>query len=201
LHPRAPMDSLAPVAFEASERRATHGILRSRIARFVVLAIPLLFGASRAMASLFVREDVRVVVHRSDAVVVGKVERVDAGWRDGRITSDALVLVSSAFKGRTPSEIHVLVPGGTIGGVHMRVTGEPEPHVGDESILFLAQHGTGAGVHFHVIDGEQGAIPVARDAQGGGSVSWTRPESGRTERTSLAELAEYVHRTAKAEVK
>jgi hypothetical protein len=195
------MDSIAPVALEPTPTEGKPGALRSKAVRLVVLALPLLFGASRAMASLFVTDDVRVVVQRSDAVVFGKVERVDATWKDGRILSDALVRVSSAYKGRTPAEIHVLVPGGVVAGIRMRVTGEPEPRAGDESVLFLTQHDAGTGAHFHVVDGVEGSVAVARDAQGQATVVWTEPETKRSRTTSLSDFTDYVHRTALEQAK
>jgi hypothetical protein len=168
-----------------------------------IVLLPLVFSASKAMASVWGLPRVDVLTQRSDAVVLGRVERVDASWDRGRITSDVHVLVSAAYKGRTASEIELHVPGGVVGGIHMRVTSEPELRTGDEAVLFVVQHGAeeGRAAHYHVLDGIEGAVPVARDEQGNPSVTWTRPATGGVETTPLSSFTEYVHAKALEQVK
>jgi hypothetical protein len=171
--------------------------------RFSIVLLPLVLGAGKAMASFWELQDVRAVTKRADAVVLGKVESVNARWEDGRIVSDLHLRVSAAYKGRTPSDIDVRIPGGRVGGISMRASSEPELATGEEHVLFLTEHTstTIASAHYHVVDGIEGVLTVVRNARGDASVTWIRPETGRPETTSLSTLGDYVHSIAMEQVK
>jgi hypothetical protein len=197
------MDSFPPVALETVPEERRPGLARSRLVRAAVVLLPLLFGASKAMASLWVLHGVDQLTAQSDAVVMGRVEGVDASWEQGRITSLVHVEVSAAYKGHTRSEIELRVPGGAVGGMHMHVSSEPELRPGDEAVLFLWQHGpaAGQGQHYHVVDGIEGAVPIIRDVHGNALVTWTHPETGHTGTTPLSAFTDYVHAKALEQVK
>lgn len=195
------MDSITPVVLDPRAAPAAPGVLRSRALRIAVVALPLVFGSSRALASFEVLEPIDTVVHHARAVVLGHVVATSSHWERGTIVTDAIVDVSATFKGRAPHEVVVREPGGRVAGIAARVDGVPVFRVGEEAVLFLVQHGAAADAHFHVVDGLAGKIDVARDAAGHATVVWWEPEIDRIERTSLGELADHVQRVAQEEAR
>jgi hypothetical protein len=107
-----------------------------RLAALALLAWPLHGLPAELRAA-----SVEALARSSDLVVRGQVERSSSRWSDDgrRIFTFVEVRQTSAWKGRAPSTVTVLVPGGVIGRIGQRVDGSPALEVGEEVVLFLRQ--------------------------------------------------------------
>jgi hypothetical protein len=107
-----------------------------------LLALALAANAATAAASTFVAATVEEVARSSEAVVRGRVVAA-AGrtTRDGRIVTDVDVEVASAWKGAPEATIRIVVPGGSLGWIALRVEGAPTFTPGEEVVVFLAREG------------------------------------------------------------
>ena len=77
-------------------------------------------------------------------VVVARARRVDAAWRtnihgDRVIVSRVTLDVEESLKGQSPASISLEVPGGTIDGVTLRVSGMPAIHAEERGLFFLQE--------------------------------------------------------------
>jgi hypothetical protein len=128
-----------------------------------VLALAALARAAPAAAATFVAASVEEVARTSDAVVRGRVTGIAArATRDGRIVTEVELAVDEAWKGAPGASLRVIVPGGRLPGVAMRVDAAPVLAEGEEVVLFLARGPGGGAWHlnglalgtFRVVAGE-----------------------------------------------
>jgi hypothetical protein len=108
-----------------------------RLLPLTVLAI-----VAPAAASTFMAATVAGVARSSDAVVRGTV--ISAAGREtagGRIVTDVDVEVASAWKGAPERIVRIVVPGGSLGSIALRVEGAPTFAAGEEVVVFLAREG------------------------------------------------------------
>ncbi len=116
--------------------------------RALALAAPcvvlLAAAASRpAAAATFAATSVEEVARTSDAVVRGRVAGTAArATKDGRIVTEVEIAVGAAWKGAPGTTVRVVVPGGRLPGVAMRVDAAPAFAVGEEVVVFLSRGGT-----------------------------------------------------------
>jgi hypothetical protein len=107
-----------------------------------LLALGFLALASSAAASTFVAASVEEVARSSEAVVRGRVvAAAGRATRDGRIVTDVDVEVASAWKGAPERTVRIVVPGGSLGWIALRVEGAPTFAPGEEVVVFLAREG------------------------------------------------------------
>ncbi len=97
-----------------------------------------------ASAATFAATSVEEVARGSDAVLRGRVVSTAArATRDGRIVTDVEIAVADAWKGARPDTVRVVVPGGRLPGVAMRVDAAPTFVAGEEVVVFVSR-GRGA---------------------------------------------------------
>ncbi len=103
-------------------------------------ALGALLAAGRAAAATFAATSVEEVARTSDAVVRGRVERTAArATRDGRIVTEVEIAVREAWKGAPDATVRVVVPGGRLPGLAMRVDAAPTFEEGDDVVVFLSR--------------------------------------------------------------
>jgi hypothetical protein len=107
-----------------------------------LIPLLLLALAASATASTFVAATVEEVTRSSEAVVRGRVAAAASrSTGDGRIVTDVDVEVASAWKGAPERTIRIVVPGGSLGWIALRVEGAPTFAPGEEVVVFLAREG------------------------------------------------------------
>ncbi len=117
-----------------------------------MLALALLLAAAHASAATFVATSVEDVARSSEVVVRGRVRRTQArATRDGRIVTEAEVAVASAWKGSPGRTVRVVVPGGSLGSVAMRVDAAATLDEGEDVVLFLVREGATWHVNGHAL--------------------------------------------------
>lgn len=164
---------LAPGLLLAGVGMLARRLLRSRVRWLLVAACAVLYSAhpSPAAATIFVITDAQTIAASADVVVVGTVESTATRWRGKRIVTRAVVKVTDLAKGATAERIQVVVPGGTLDGVTMRVIGGPQLRKGDRSVLFLRAAVSG----YRVVGLTQGKLDVFLDESSRPSVTWIAP--------------------------
>lgn len=116
---------------------ATIARMRS-VAPFAALCAAL--AAAPAAAATFLATSVEEVARGSDAVVRARVvAAASRATRDGRIVTDVELAVDAAWKGDAGRAVRLVVPGGSLPGVAMRVDAAPRFAVGEEVVVFLAR--------------------------------------------------------------
>lgn len=155
------------------------------------LATLFLGRPSSVAATIYVVTDAHKLAAFADVVVVGTVESTETVWHGKRIVTRAVVKVTDLAKGATAERIYVVVPGGTIDGLTMRVIGGPQLRTGDRSLLFLRSALSG----YHVVGLAQGKIDVFLDASGQPSIVWIAPGESKSS-TELLDVAVQRLRTA-----
>ena len=114
------------------------------------LAAPVVEAASYSQAT-----SIENLAERSDRVVLGEVISTSTGPTTRGIETIALIEVHETMRGEQAAFTEVRVPGGSMGGVELHVSGAPRLIEGDEVLLFLVNGRiTGLG---------QGALIVAGD--------------------------------------
>jgi hypothetical protein len=96
-------------------------------------------------------------IYSADKVVVATARQVDSTWKsaptgDQIIVTRVLLEVSETLKGSDQSAVWLEVPGGTLGGVTLRVSDEVVIQEGDRGVFFL--NPAKAGIHSAVGKGE-----------------------------------------------
>lgn len=138
-----------------------------------------------ARATLMEALDLATLVARSDDVVVARAVESRSRWLGERIVTDVVIEVSEVAKGDLGEgeRTEVLLLGGAVGELGMRVSGEAHLEVGDEYLLFLRESN---GTH-RPVGMAQGALRVQRDGEepvvlpgGSGGLSLVRRGPGGT---------------------
>lgn len=127
-----------------------------------------------ASATVLPWMDLEEITAKANLIVLGRVERSEAGWSDdGRIiVTRATVSVERALKGGPRARVEVETPGGRVGDVGMIAAGAPVFHVGDRLVLFLEPAGDpgagGGSARRHAVVGwNLGKMDVTRDPRTG----------------------------------
>lgn len=141
------------------------GMTSKWFAGAAVLVAMLTCGSPPTNATLIVRTTMMARAMRSDAVVIGQVRATHARWERGRIVTHADVEVESHIRGRAADRIDVVVPGGVVDGIGMRVLGAAELMVGDRALLFLTPTDRRDGRR-HLIDLGAGKVAIEGDSTG-----------------------------------
>jgi hypothetical protein len=105
-------------------------------------ALALAAFAASASASTFVAATVEEVARSSEAVLRGRVVATAArATPRGSIVTDVDVEVASAWKGAPERTVRIVVPGGSLGGMGVRVEGAPIFAAGEDVVVFVVRAG------------------------------------------------------------
>jgi len=132
-----------------------------------VLCFPLFILTSRAGAGSTVPLPLQTLSERSGQVIVGRVVSVRSYWADQPRRIESAVMFESVeyLKGRiagSTDTFRLIVPGGKVGEIEMRIAHAPVFAVGEKWLLFLLP----AYKTFPVVGLNQGAFRVETDAAG-----------------------------------
>jgi hypothetical protein len=140
------------------------------------LLVVIVGGIAPVGASTFIAMTMEELIQEADAVVQGRVIRLESKWdQQGRIiVTEATVQVSETIVGVAPSEIVVQMPGGKVADYRVNALGFPQLANGEEVILFIKEdqntqvsHIVGHQLgHFEVVtrlDGVTLAVPRIED--------------------------------------
>ncbi len=119
--------------------------------RTPALALALL-AAAPAAAATFVAPSVEEMARSSDVVVRGRVlGTASRETRDGRIVTEVEVAVADAWKGAPEGTVRLVVPGGRVGRLAMKVDAAPVFADGEEVVVFLSRAGAAWHVNGHAL--------------------------------------------------
>lgn len=106
-------------------------------------ALAALLGASAALATTLLAQDVPALTGASAVVLRGTVVSSHARWTgDGaRIMTETTLSVSERWKGEAPATVVVQQPGGEVGDVGQLVHGVARFRVGEDVVVFLEARG------------------------------------------------------------
>jgi hypothetical protein len=132
--------------------------------RFLALALTAALGTSGAYASVETAAPFEEKVDNAAAIVVGRCVKNESRWDpSGRwILTYSTFKVTNTFKGAPLPEVTVVVPGGTVGGMHQSSVGLPSFAEGSENVLFIRNSKAGPTVLYF----DQGAYEVKTNARG-----------------------------------
>ncbi len=131
--------------------------------RLIRLATLIALTAALGPATTLEKLTLEEMAARATAIVRG---RVVASWCASRgplIYTHYRVQVTERWKGPEVSQIEVVVPGGTAGGVRQSFAGTPKLGEGAEYVLFLW---TGSSGLTHILGFTQGVFDLKRDSTG-----------------------------------
>ena len=132
--------------------------------RLAALALTLALAAPAAQASMATAAPFEEKVGNAAAIIVGRCVKNESRWDpSGRwILTYSTFEVSSTIKGAPAQRVTVVVPGGSVGGVHQSSVGLPAFSEGSENVLFLRNTKVGPTVLYF----DQGAYDVTTNARG-----------------------------------
>jgi len=121
--------------------------------------------ASAASATTLVALDLPALTRSSDAVVHGKVIKVESRWAGDhkRIVTDVEIEVADQVKGPAAKTVHLINPGGAVGDVGQLVHGTPTFEPSEEVVVFLERRPNDT---FLVTGMSQGKFRVERSTDG-----------------------------------
>ncbi len=137
------------------------GIMKT-LFRFAALAA---LTALPAFATTLLAVDFNTLARSSDAIVVGKVSKVEPRMsKDGhRISTYITVEVADALKGAKADTVEIVQQGGIVGDIGQKVAGTVPLQAGDEIVGFLERHGP---ARFMFTGMAQGVFRVERSSDG-----------------------------------
>jgi hypothetical protein len=99
--------------------------------------------AAPAMATSMLVQDISALTRSSDAVVHGKVKKVESRWTGDRrqIVTDVTIDVAEFIKGKGDKTLVIHQPGGEVGEIGQKVSGLASFAPGEEVVVFLEKHG------------------------------------------------------------
>ncbi len=132
--------------------------------RLAALAVTLALAAPAAQASMATAAPFEEKVDNAAAIVVGRCVKNESRWDPSHrwILTYSTFEVSKTIKGAALQRITVVVPGGSVGGVHQSSVGLPAFNEGNENLLFIRNTKAGPTVLYF----DQGAYNVTTDAHG-----------------------------------
>jgi hypothetical protein len=130
--------------------------------RTFLLTLSLALGSVIQGATLE-KLSVEQMAQKSTVIVRGQVSGCAGETRGSMIYTRCKVAVTERWKGSTPAQIEVLVPGGTAAGLIQVFTGTPKFTAGEQYVLFLWAGRSG---RLQVIGLTQGAFDVTSDGKG-----------------------------------
>jgi hypothetical protein len=104
------------------------------VKRFLILALLL---TTPLWCATLERLSLEEMAAKSTAIVRGKVTGTSTAMTSGIIYTHYQIAVSETFKGPSGNSVEIMVPGGTLDGVHQTFAGSPTLNTGDEFVFFL----------------------------------------------------------------
>lgn len=131
---------------------------------FAALALPQSTGATVARQVSFDQK-----VDQAETILLGKCLNTESSFDPtGKwIVTRATFQVEKSIKGNAGQTIEVVLPGGTVGGIHQETVGVPSFQTGDERVLFVKRNAIGPSVLYM----DQGSYEVQKDSAGRRSVA------------------------------
>lgn len=121
-----------------------------------------------AAATLVVKLDLAELTTEADLIVEARAEEKTSVWIAGELFTLVQLRVHEIWKGRSPSEIQVLLPGGTDTQRSVPVAavwaGQPSIALDQEYVLFLS--GDSPDGYYRVVGFSQGIFALRYDEQG-----------------------------------
>ena len=134
--------------------------------RLAAIALTLALGsvAAPASASMATVAPFEEKVDNAASIIVGRCVKNEARWDpSGRwILTYSTFKVLNTFKGGPAQEVTLVVPGGSVGGVHQSSVGLPSFPEGSENVLFIRNTKAGPTVLYF----DQGAYTVTTNERG-----------------------------------
>ena len=117
--------------------------MKRMVSGVLLIALIALVAAVPAAASTFLAMDRTELVREADAVVQGRVLKVESFWEPTGtvIVSEAMVQVEEAVIGRTPTIVRVKTFGGEVDGFYVDAHGFPTFQADERVLLFLEDDG------------------------------------------------------------
>lgn len=169
--------------------------------RLAALALTLLLGSTAAWASIETAAPFEEKVDNAVAIVQGRCLKNESRWDASHrwILTYSTFEVLNTFKGAPAQQVTVVVPGGSVGGIHQSSVGLPTFVEGSEHVIFIRNTKVGPTVlYFDQGDydvrtnerGEKIITPVATgavhiDAQRGVAVPAESPRDLNTFKTEV----------------
>lgn len=170
------------------------------------LAVCISLWGATALATQVIGLDVEELTWASDAIVEGRVTRVQSRWTAGGrlIVTEIDVEVASTLKGGAAEKVTLIQQGGTVGDLAQRVSGLASFREGEEVLLFLERQGSR---RFAVTGLAQGKFRIQRQRDGRAALAvpeeidatlldatTRRPIESRLQAVELAELKARISR-------
>ncbi|MEO8216921.1 MAG: hypothetical protein ABI718_07555 [Acidobacteriota bacterium] len=137
-------------------------------ASFLAALVVVVGGASSGFASVARSVPFDDKVDQADSIILGRCVATRSGYDPTHrwILTTATFQVEKSIKGSVGQTTEVVVPGGTVDGIHQETVGVPSFNAGDERVLFVKRGKLGPSVLYY----GQGDYTVEKDAQGRRSV-------------------------------
>jgi hypothetical protein len=107
------------------------------VKRYVMLAMVVTSCVLPLECATMGRLSLDEMINRSTMIVRGKVTSSWAAFTGSVIYTHYQVQVSEQFKGAGRNSVEVMVPGGSVNGLHYNASGSPVLKLGDEFVFFL----------------------------------------------------------------
>ena len=132
--------------------------------RFAAIALTVVLAVPAAEASMATAAPFEEKVDNATAIIEGQCLKNESRWDpSGRwILTYSTFKVLKTFKGGPAQEVTLVVPGGSVGGVHQSSVGVPAFSEGSENVLFIRNSKAGP----TVLDFDQGAYDVTTNERG-----------------------------------
>lgn len=128
-------------------------------------AVLLLDRARPTQATLLVDPTMHARLAAADTVAVGRVVALHPVWEDDAIATRAEVEVLDLARGSLPRRFTLVVHGGVVGGIGMRVLGATTVEVGERAV-FLVERRAADPETWRLVDPVAGKLAIERDAAG-----------------------------------
>ncbi|HKS22796.1 MAG TPA: hypothetical protein VJZ76_08370 [Thermoanaerobaculia bacterium] len=132
--------------------------------RFAAIALTVALAVPAAEASMATAAPFEEKVDNANSIIVGRCLKNESRWDpSGRwILTYSTFKVTNTLKGSAAQEVTLVVPGGSIGGVHQSSVGLPAFSEGSENVLFIRNSKVGPTVLYF----DQGAYDVKTNDRG-----------------------------------
>jgi len=132
--------------------------------RFAAIALTVALAVPAAEASVATAAPFEEKVDNATSIILGRCEKNESRWDpSGRwILTYSTFKVLNTFKGGPAQAVTLVVPGGSVGGVHQSSVGLPAFNEGSENVLFIRNGKAGPTVLYF----DQGAYDVVTNERG-----------------------------------
>jgi opacity protein-like surface antigen len=107
------------------------------VKRLLILALLVASCLAPLQSATLERLSLDDMITKSTTIVRGKVTSSWAALTGSVIYTHYRIQVSESFKGNDKGAVEIMVPGGTVNGLHQNFSGSPLLNQGDEFVFFL----------------------------------------------------------------